>query len=116
MTSELLNKWTDALESGEYPQTRGRLYLSKKVCEEQSYLDTPIGYCCLGVLSEVAGIEISEDGSECMIESKEVGYDPLESLIGPSVSLRSLYDLNDRLRKTFPEIAQWIRENIKPTD
>ena len=41
---ELIERWCRALESGEYDQSSGRLKNKN-------------GYCCLGVLCEVAGIK-----------------------------------------------------------
>jgi hypothetical protein len=46
---EVITKWVEALESGEYPQTTGRLQRTGP-----GYSDQPIGYCCLGVLCEIA--------------------------------------------------------------
>lgn len=43
MKQDIAMKWADALESGEFKQTQGRLY------------DPGEGYCCLGVLCEVVG-------------------------------------------------------------
>jgi hypothetical protein len=42
-------KWVEALESGDYPQD-----------PTGGYLKTEAGYCCLGVLVEVAGEEFHE--------------------------------------------------------
>ncbi len=48
MDSKIKQEWIDALRSGEYPQTKGRL-----VRTQQDTDVYPPGYCCLGVLSEI---------------------------------------------------------------
>lgn len=45
---EVIEQWAIALESGEYPQTRGAL---RRV---RPYGDHPAGFCCLGVLTDLA--------------------------------------------------------------
>lgn len=54
--------WLDALESGEYTQTKGKLH-------------TDAGYCCLGVLCDVAvkaGVLEEPDSIQLETESGEV--------------------------------------------
>jgi hypothetical protein len=46
MDAELKQKWIAALRSGKYPQGTG-------------YLQTADGFCCLGVLCDVAGLKRS---------------------------------------------------------
>jgi hypothetical protein len=48
---ELLAEWLAALRSGTYSQARGKLKIQKQ--------DGTTGYCCLGVLCEIAGLEQS---------------------------------------------------------
>jgi len=48
MLKERAMQWADALESGEFPQCQGTLHQS-----ENTY-GRKVGYCCLGVLSELA--------------------------------------------------------------
>jgi len=50
--AEVIQKWTEALRSGEYSQIAGSL---KKV-QVEGY-EGPIGYCCLGVLCDLAAKE-----------------------------------------------------------
>ena len=58
MKRELLNKWIDALRSGEYEQGNGVLCLESATEPEKLF------HCCLGVLCEVAGLnrEVICDG------------------------------------------------------
>ena len=54
-------EWTEALDSGSYSQTSGKL------CETISYLEsTETCYCCLGVLSKIQGrlTANNRDGSD----------------------------------------------------
>jgi hypothetical protein len=53
MDQDIKKRWTDALRSGSYGQT-------------QNWLRDSTGYCCLGVLCEIAvqdGVVVQEDGS-----------------------------------------------------
>ena len=107
----LVQKWIEALESGEYPQTTYSLHNQE-------------GYCCLGVLCEVAGIR-------SRIESPTTGW----YIFGPfpdgtsdgelppdtwfyrvtgfdSEFKRKLAEMNDDENKSFKEIAQRIREEL----
>lgn len=48
MKQEIAERWAGKLESGDYPQTTGAL---NRVVGDG---DKPIGFCCLGVLCEIA--------------------------------------------------------------
>lgn len=71
MKAEIAEKWINALESGEYKQTKGKL-------QDQN------GYCCLGVLCDLAIQEgvipspISEQDFYAYGENKSIHYLPLE--------------------------------------
>lgn len=47
MTQATLDKWLEALRSGEYEQTKGKLYKSPEFVDLHG---GTVGYCCLGVL------------------------------------------------------------------
>lgn len=57
---ERVIKWIEALESGSFPQTRGRLYQDEDsfdaTDEEGNEITSPKGYCCLGVFCFMAGL------------------------------------------------------------
>lgn len=111
MTDELLDKWIEALESGKYRQTTGRLYNQHSG-----------SFCCLGLLCE-----LTEAG-----EWNEYEYNMSDFHI-PVVSLPQLIEWNVNLEysrehlinsrfeavlaklndsgKSFKEIAQYIREH-----
>lgn len=48
MNPEIKAQWIAALRSGEYTQTKGYLHRT------EADGDTPAGYCCLGVLCDIA--------------------------------------------------------------
>ena len=50
-------RWASALESGRYKQTKGYLRCEEKDQEVKNGYAPP-GYCCLGVLQEIAGCRI----------------------------------------------------------
>ncbi len=114
-------KWLEALESGNYKQGRG--------C-----LNGPNGFCCLGVLCEVMGLEhepiAGVDGPMAHYKyegSHSGGYVPLAAvpatgLNGSAGSFKQavlhgglawdcLTSLNDTVGLSFPEIAAYIRHD-----
>lgn len=107
MDRGLRDKWVAALRSGEYKQGRTRL---KNEFGE---------YCCLGVLTEVSGVEgrwedtsngtywVDPEGSFFSAYPPEIRGETLGAM-----KTTDLIHLNDTQRKTFPEIADWIEENL----
>ncbi len=91
--------WIAALESGEYKQAQGRLRTNE-------------GYCCLGVLCDVAKrqgvIRAYSAGGDYLPQSVKrwVG---LNSVMGSYGSIGSLTLDNDVRGKSFTEIAAIIR-------
>ncbi len=98
MDANLKAKWVAALRSGEYQQ--GDTYLANNAAGT---------FCCLGVLCVARGLSPRELDRKCTIDV------PFES--GLSREIRSLLgdEMNDRERRTFSEIADWIEANI-PAD
>jgi hypothetical protein len=112
---ENIQKWVDALRSGEYKQTKATLHRLVK------FHSTPPGYCCLGVACEISGVvetrELSEDG-EIEIYDGKAGWLPYSvmrwlgfSSNNPSVKVggvwHKLAELNDG-DADFKEIAGHI--------
>jgi hypothetical protein len=65
MNADVKAKWVAALRSGEYAQTRGYLHRARS------------GYCCLGVLCEIAVAEgVIEKGDYPYADDDEVHYGP----------------------------------------
>ena len=54
MNAEVKQQWLDALRSGEYEQTRGRLRRGMPLDPEDLDDGYNAGYCCLGVLCDLA--------------------------------------------------------------
>lgn len=118
---EVLAEWADALESGEYGQT-------------ESLLRDASGFCCLGVLCEIAvkhGViseaveildsddepigEFSYDGKDAFLPravSEWAFGDPHENnpdMVTEHDGMESASSLNDSLEYSFPQIAAAIR-------
>lgn len=108
MNKELVDRWLEALESGEYKQGRGSLHPKG---------DT---FCCLGVLCDLFG-----DGSWGIADNLNV-YVPkndgpitvsmppgkLWDSLGLSINQGKLANMNDK-GKSFVEIAAYIRQEIE---
>ena len=106
MKKEIADKWIEALESGKYKQAAGVLFDGE-------------GHCCLGVLCEVLGekperehedYSYQYDGdagvlSEALMEKAGMSSD--NGMLSDGITLTHENDTG----KTFPEIAQIIREN-----
>lgn len=125
MDKERLKLWVAALRSGEYAQTQGVLQRTNG----PDYQGRPKGFCCLGVACEVAiknGLEVIKYENDGVVFYNGVdtllpeavatwyGYGGLLMHI-PSFVGVSATAYNDKLGKTFPEIADMIEEeyNLK---
>jgi len=132
MKKEIADLWIAALESGEYAQTTGSL--QRVVEATENYKKIPPGFCCLGVLCEVAikhGLKITKEldrnNNGLMWYDSNTDYTPptvqkwsgMKSQSGEFSCVidddkdwagGELTDLNDS-GKTFEEIAEIIREN-----
>jgi len=114
---ELKNKWLAALRSGDYVQ--GNTFLLKDG-----------KYCCLGVLCELA----AKDNSRIIVgpgdRDDSIAFDSFANTVPISVMSQlithnlPLYDvmwgtairMNDKERKTFPEIADYLeRALVEPS-
>lgn len=120
LPKKIKTKWLRALRSGTYKQTKGRLYNPETA-----------GFCCLGVLQHCTtggmvevhrGVEL---GNEFLamptvkwltdIGAVELDNEAPGAKWGQNY-LSKLADLNDRSRKGFKYIADWIEKNIQTTD
>ena len=105
MDHDIAMKWADALESGEYKQTQGRLYDGK-------------GYCCLGVLCDLVGLKPKYfpkagflfDSQGASLPNSVLEKTGITSTYGCYPG-NNLTNLNDVDGKSFPEIAEVIREH-----
>lgn len=108
MNTELVRRWVDALESGEYKQ--GKETLVRKT-------NKGLEFCCLGVAYKVC-----RPKKKFMTSTAMLSYvDPiLADKLGlnkrdESTSMRFeslLADFNDIHGRSFKWIAKWIRKNM----
>lgn len=127
MNTEIKNKWVTALRSGEYKQARGSLVAVE---------DGERGYCCLGVLCQLAADEgvcevtgtmfhtgeadyYSPNTSETVLPNSVMDWSGLNSF-DPCVTFQgeasthqvSLSALNDNRQLSFSQIADLIEEQL----
>ena len=121
--------WLTALRSGEYIQTQSTLVLIRETPE----------YCCLGVAGVICGLSNDELGGwgslgELMTETCQEDFDSdeyvayvnheREKLLSLGLPDELLHDskgslsgelikLNDVSGYTFPQIADWVEENVE---
>lgn len=100
MNKDLKEKWITALRSGKYKQGKGQL---------RDNIDGEYHYCCLGILCEVAGLQISPGGMH--IAGAPEGYEPLQKINKNFNPVGELARMNDD-GHSFEEIADYIEENI----
>jgi hypothetical protein len=107
----------EALRSGRYPQT------SHILCRRSVGTGQVIGFCCLGVLGEVAklaGVKVkiresgpikTYDGSSTSPPSVVREWAGLTKM-GPGSATNRLMEMNDLEKKSFDLIADWVEVNL----
>lgn len=105
MDREFAEKWATALESGDYQQTKSKLFDGKN-------------YCCLGVACVLLGETFIKDDFIWSIDNEsgvlprriknKIGMKSYTGYIPYKISLSSQNDQG----KSFKEIAQFIRDNV----
>lgn len=106
MDSIVKRKWIEALRSGEYSQGK------------ESLRDGNGNYCCLGVLAEIQGVPREKTTfMDCSRYTFAPDYKCTASIptdyLGITSSQRSiLINMNDYYRNSFPEIADFIENNL----
>jgi hypothetical protein len=143
MSKRGLDLWTEALESGKYPQGEGWL------CQISGEDEGKAEWCCLGVLCDVAikdGLQLEQETGRCHDECGDDAHSPVVKFAGydatlpPEVrdhfdfeqvvegfggaheyiSIHKLIKWNDSSlsheHKTFPEIAAKLREFVEVID
>ena len=101
--AEVYQLWLDALSSGLYTQEVGRL---KRIR----------GFCCLGVLCDLA---VRDGGPEWVDDYFLGAYTTLPKSVRifmglTALEVNSLAKMNDSGIVSFPEIAKHISDNIMP--
>lgn len=108
MTKELKDAWVAALRSGEYRQARGALTTRIFDDEADDGAYGTYGYCCLGVLMEIACPD-----SKYLWEYSATIADTERGRVGLKLDDHEhCIKMNDIEHKTFPQIADWIEENL----
>jgi len=128
MEKKTAMKWVKALRSGKFKQKAGTLVSVEENHEGET--EKILGYCCLGVLGEVCGMD---KGDLIGVDFLDAGIGGLKSGIGSfqtgegeevykGIALRdrtnkvrrfsNLADANDA-GVSFRRIATWIEKNYK---
>jgi hypothetical protein len=93
LTKSLCRKWIKALRSGKYKQGRCQLVRGNQYGKY---------YCCLGVAEEVCGLERKNSQILHSVRGLSIG------------NIAQLIDMNDRQKRQFSEIANFIEKKIFP--
>ncbi len=133
------DKWADALTSGEFAQSTGKLFrpVEERTCQEESCQDckiNPAGYCCLGVLTEIVRREHPDTGNwnkegRFVTDGDNWGYaeftpPEIMKIVGINSSDPVLYSegdtyvdrvscssANDTFGLSFAQIAEHVKKN-----
>lgn len=108
LPKDFAEKWIAALRSGEYGQGKGTL---------GNAVD---GYCCLGVAGRVIGC--TDDMLKGAVFEENLGipskiYSTIPDILKGAGRDHDFVDnvvtQNDHDNKSFPEIADWIEQNVE---
>ena len=104
LPKDLLDTWTTALTDGSYEPTDGTMY--DKNCN---------GYCVLGVLAH-SYYEVDNEVLDLQGDLTEVvGYRNLPGSLHDGRFRNWIIAMNDDELLQFDEIAERLKENVKPT-
>tara|TARA_R110000751_G_scaffold273817_2_gene374595 strand:- start:708 stop:1040 length:333 start_codon:yes stop_codon:yes gene_type:complete len=87
MNKEIKNEWLQALKSDKYTQGSAML--------RNENVDGIVCHCCLGVLADVMGEEISEDGMTLAIDKEGFTMYDEQFIKVPQDTIDTLYGIND---------------------
>ena len=93
---ERLQKWIDALRSGEYQQAHGQFHAGD-------------GHCCLGVAELCAKMRRRKGDIADDYNRLALFYD-----LGIDTECSKLWHMNDVHHASFSEIADYIEQNLMP--
>ncbi len=101
MKADLKRKWVEALRSGKYKQGFAELRGAH-------------GFCCLGVLADIQGVDWKHSYPSASRSSELLCDEYAGGLSARSqTNLATMNDGDDgEVGMSFPEIADWIEENI----
>ena len=104
LPKDLLDKWTTALTDGSYEPTTETLY-------DEDYNR----YCALGVLAH-SYYEVDNEVLDMQGDLTEVvGYRNLPGSLHDGHFRNWIIDMNDDEQLEFDEIAERLKENVRPT-
>lgn len=108
-------RWLEALRSGDYPKTTGKLCRSDY--DDTSNGTYPVGFCCLGVAGRIQGIpenQLSDYGflDEPIIEIANKRKKQIPRVLQETNPVTEyLATLNDE-SPTFKKVIRWIDKNL----
>lgn len=105
LPNEFGEKWVEALRSGEYEQGDGSLF-KKETC----------AFCCLGVAGLICGLEkddMQNVGDLSDIDFISKNKMPIQLFDDGYYLQLEAMDLNDNQKMSFPQIADWLEQNVK---
>jgi len=106
MDQEIKASWVARLRSRQDAQGSGFLLRTTSDGKEEKK-------CCLGVLAEVCGVPRSTLFEGYLFNGTRSNRIPPEGFAGLTIAqLDKLAQLNDVDKKPFPQIADWIEENL----
>ena len=116
MNPDIKRRWVDALRSGQYTQTRGRLSAGSNC------------FCATGVLCDVVKDNVKGDWTfeAAALDDFVLPYFKIDGYFyGVSVpaivivvaeitanDLNTVVELNDAMKADFATIAEWIEDNL----
>lgn len=92
----IVKKWVNALRSGQYKQARS--YWFGIAEESKNKVEVEHGYCCLGVLAEVCGMNLKDS-----IECHRVTQNQLGITVFPSTNSVPLTNVFEEIRPSIPD-------------
>jgi len=110
MNKEIKKLWLEALRSGKYKQGRGQLHNPSENV-----------FCCLGVLCDIVDKNniykpermIRQNDFELFDSLYGILSTPMQKITGLDMRIgKDLYKMNDRQRKSFTEIADYIEKAL----
>jgi hypothetical protein len=105
MKKEIKNKWIAALRSEKYQQTQGVLHDRE-------------GFCCLGVLCDISGLDTwrdNDDGLGCYSFRDHFDELPPEMYMFSGLTVKdssTLIKMNDVDEASFEKIATYIEKEL----
>lgn len=111
MKADIKARWIEALKSGEYPQTKNALHRLRQIAEDFP----PEGFCCLGVLCEIAvqdeviDVDLTSRASVALYDHEYTGYLPETVVKWSGIDL----DMGDDagVRFSYREIEDLLTES-----